>query len=187
MRMRISPANQPYSPTVQALFDRLPQSWSPPFKLFTVLARDERLLKRFMNASTSYLQPSYATVRQREALLLRVTARCKCPYEWGMRVHYFSTEAALGDEHQYATVYGTCDDPVWTPTDRLLIRLADELEDTIAVSDELWSGMKTVFSDEAIIQLLLMAGYYRTVCCLANGLRLPLEPVAGRPFPDRKH
>ena len=76
MRMRISPANQPYSPTVQALFDRLPQSWSPPFKLFTVLARDERLLKRFMNASTSYLQPSYVTVRQREALLRRVTARC---------------------------------------------------------------------------------------------------------------
>ena len=28
-----------------------------------------------------------------------------------------------------------------------------------------------------------MAGYYRTVGYLANGLRLPLEPNVGRPFP----
>jgi alkylhydroperoxidase family enzyme len=185
--MRIDPAGAPFAPNVQVFFERLPKSWKPPFKLFTVLARDERLLLRFTNAATSYLQPSHVTVRQREILLLRVTARCKCAYEWGMRVHYFAEEAALGEDQQYGTVYGSSDDPVWTSTDRLLIRLADELEDTVAVSDELWNGMKETFSDEAIIQFLLMAGYYRTVSCLANGLRLPLEPMVGRPFPKRKN
>jgi alkylhydroperoxidase family enzyme len=184
--MRIDPASAPYAPNVQALFGRLPKSWSPPFKLFTVLARDERLLLRFTNAATSYLEPSHVTVRQREVLLLRVTARCKCAYEWGMRVYYFAKDAALGEDHQYATVYGSADDPVWTPMDKLLIRLVDELEDTVAVSDGLWDEMKATFSEEAIIQFLLMAGYYRTVSCLANGLRLPLEPVVGRPFPERK-
>jgi alkylhydroperoxidase family enzyme len=185
--MRIDPASTPFAPNVQAFFERLPKSWKPPFKLFTVLARDERLLLRFTNAATSYLQPSHVTVRQREVLLLRVTARCKCAYEWGMRVHYFAEEAALGEGQQYATVHGSSDDPVWTSTDRLLIRLADELEDTVAVSDELWKEMTATFSDEAIIQFLLMAGYYRTVSCLANGLRLPLEPMVGRPFPERKN
>jgi hypothetical protein len=47
-----------------------------------------------------------------------------------MRVHYFAEEAALGEDHRDATVYGSCDDPVWTSTDKLLIRLADEVEDT---------------------------------------------------------
>jgi hypothetical protein len=151
------------------------------------LARDERLLLRFPNAATSYLQPGHVTVRQREVLLLRATARCKCAHEWGMRVHYFAEEAALGEYHRYATVYGSCDDSVRTSTDGLLIRLADELEGTVAVSDGLWDELKAIFSDEAILRFLLMAGYYRTVSCLANRLRLPLEPVVGRPFPGRKN
>ncbi len=35
--------------------------------------------------------------------------RCKRAYEWGMRVHYFAEEAALGEDHRYATVYGSCE------------------------------------------------------------------------------
>jgi alkylhydroperoxidase family enzyme len=68
----------------------------------------------------------------------------------------------------------------------VLVRLADELHDTISVSDALWNDLRTTFSDEAILQLLLMAGYYRTVAYLANGLQLPLEPQVGRPFPARR-
>jgi alkylhydroperoxidase family enzyme len=181
--MRIEPVTTPYAPNVQALFDRLPASWSPPFKLFTVLARDERLLLRWTRGAVSYLEPSHVTVRQREVLLLRVTARCRCAYEWGMRVHYFAGQADLSDDQIYATVYGDHTDPGWSATDMVLIRLADELHDTVDVCDQLWTDLKKSFSDEAIMQLLMMAGYYRTVAYVANGLKLPLEPVVGRPFP----
>jgi hypothetical protein len=159
--MRIEPAKPPFTPKVQALFDRLP--WSPPFRLFTVLARDERLLLRFTGAAVGYLQPSHVTVRQREVLLLRVTARCRCAYEWGMRVHYFAEEAALSDAQIRASVHGDSSDPSWSPNDRILVHLADELHDTVAISDELWRDVRAAFSDEAILQLLMMAGYYRTV------------------------
>src|SRR3954469_1613275 len=185
--MRIASASPPFAPKVQALFDRLPADWSPPFKLFTALARDERLLLRFTGSSVSYLEPSHVTVRQREVLLLRVTARCRCAYEWGMRVHYFAEQAGLNETQIYASVYGDADDRSWLPDDKALVRLADELHDTIAVSDALWTDLCAAFSEEAILQLLLMAGNYRTVACLANGLRLPLEPNVGRPFPARKH
>jgi hypothetical protein len=30
----------------------------------------------------------------------------------------------------------------------------------------------------------MMAGQYRTVAYIANGLQLPLEPKVGRPFPQ---
>ena len=36
---------------------------------------------------------------------------------------------------------------------------------------------------KSILELLLLAGYYRTVGYLANGLRMPLEPDVSRPFP----
>ena len=54
------------------------------------------------------------------------------------------------------------------------------------LDDALWTDLRAAFSEEAILQLLLMAGHYRTVAYLANGLRLPLEPKVGRPFPARK-
>jgi alkylhydroperoxidase family enzyme len=181
--MRITPVSPPFAPKVQALFDRLPASWSPPFKLFTVLARDERLLLRFTGSSVSYLEPSHVTVRQREVLLLRVTARCRCAYEWGMRVHYFAGEAELNEAQLYASVYGDADDAAWQPNDKILLRLADELHDTISISNVLWADLRAAFSEEAILQMLLMAGNYRTVAYVANGLRLPLEPGVGRPFP----
>ena len=68
--MRIKPVSPPHSEAVQALFNRLPASWSPPFKLFTVLARDERLLLRFTGGAVSYLEPNHVAIRQREVLLL---------------------------------------------------------------------------------------------------------------------
>jgi alkylhydroperoxidase family enzyme len=182
--MRIEPISPPYAPAVQALLDRLPASWSPPFKLFTVLARDERLLLRFCNGAVSYLEPSHVTIRQREVLLLRVTARCRCAYEWGMRVHYFARDADLSDDQVHATVHGDSDDPLWSPTDRLLVRLADELHDTVSIGDELWKGLRTAFTEAAILQMIMMAGYYRTVAYVANGLRLPMEAGVGRPFPQ---
>jgi alkylhydroperoxidase family enzyme len=181
--LRIAPVSPPFAPNVQALFDRLPASWSPPFKLFTVLARDERLLLRFTGSAVSYLRPSHVTVRQREVLLLRVTARCRCAYEWGMRVHYFAGEAGLSDAQVYASVYGDAEDDSWQPDDKVLVQLADELHDTVSISDALWTNLRAAFSEEAVMQLLLMAGYYRSVATIANGLRLPLEPEVGRPFP----
>ena len=182
--MRIDPVSPPFAPNVQALFDRLPASWSPPFKLFTVLARDERLLLRFTGGAVGYLQPSHVTIRQREVLLLRVTARCRCAYDWGMRIHYFAEEAGLNEKQIRASVFGVADDPAWTLEDRVLVRLADALHDTVSIGDQLWTDLRTTFPEEAILQLLMMAGQYRTVAYIANGLQLPLEPKVGRPFPQ---
>ena len=115
------------------------------------------------------------SIRQREVLLHRVTARCGCEDEWGMRVHYFAGEAGLTAAQIGATVHGDADSACWEANDALLIRLADELHDTCDISDELWPALRAAFEDEAILELLMLAGYYRMVGYLANGLRLPLE------------
>src|SRR5438874_8127310 len=133
--MRIAPVSPPCAPKVQALFDRLPADWSPPFQLFTVLARDERLLLRFTGSSVSYLEPSHVTVRQREVLLLRVTARCRCAYEWGMRVHYFAEQAGLNETQVYASVYGRADDASWKPDSSVVVRLGEEPQAPVSAAD----------------------------------------------------
>ncbi len=137
-----------------------------------------------MNGAVSYLQPSHVTIRQREVLLLRVTARCQCAYEWSMRAHYFARDADLSEAALRATVHGDATDAAWSAHDRLLIRLADELHESVSISDTLWVQLRAAFSEEAILQLIMMAGYYRTVAYVANGAKLPLEPGICRPFPE---
>jgi alkylhydroperoxidase family enzyme len=54
------------------------------------------------------------------------------------------------------------------------------------IADELWAALREdAGSDEAMIELLMLAGFYRTVSYLTNALRLPLEEGAAR-FPARQ-
>jgi alkylhydroperoxidase family enzyme len=90
----------------------------------------------------------------------------------------------LNDAQLRASIHGDADDPSWAADDRVLIRLADELHDTSSIGDELWAELRAAFSEEGILQMLLMAGHYRTTAYLTNGLQLPLEPRVRRLFPD---
>ena len=154
-----------------------------PFRLFTTLARHSELFERFIRGAPGYLPGTKLSIRQREVLLHRVTARCGCEYEWGMRVHYFAGEAGLTAAQVSATVHGNADSACWEANDAVLIRLADELHDSCGISDDLWPALRAAFEDEAILELLMLAGYYRTVGYLANGLRLLPEPDVSRRFP----
>jgi len=62
---------------------------------------------------------------------------------------------------------------------RLCIDNPDKLN---ALTVAMWRELRAAFSEEAMLELLLLAGFYRTVSYLANALRLPLEPDAAR-FP----
>jgi hypothetical protein len=181
--MRIAPVTPPYSAAVQAEFDRLPRSWQPPFRHYTALARDLRLLRAYRSGSVAYLDPSYLTIRQRELFLLRVTGRCRNAFEWTLRVHYFADAAGLSEAQQRGSVHGGPDDPCWQPGDALLIRLADELHEGASIGDGLWGELAAAFPPEAILQLILLAGHYRTNAYVTKGLRVPVEARTRRPFP----
>jgi alkylhydroperoxidase family enzyme len=177
---RIAPAPPPHDDKTQGILDRIAQRWGPPFLMFKVLAREPRLFQSFIAGSVGYLEPSHITVRQREVLLLRVTALAGCEYEWGIRVHFYADDAWLTEPQVAATVSGDHDSADWTPEDTLLLSLAEELHATCTISDALWPRLAASFTDEAILQLVMLAGYYRTVAYLTNGLKLPLEPMGKR-------
>ena len=65
----------------------------------------------------------------------------------------------------------------------LLIQLCDLLHDECRVADELWSELRILFPENALIEILMLAGFYRTVSYLTNAMDLPMEDV-GIPFPS---
>jgi 4-carboxymuconolactone decarboxylase len=88
----------------------------------------------------------------------------------------------LSQEQLFATVNGDAEDPAWSKDDAMLIRLADELHDTCQVSEELWSELEGRFSEEQLLELLIIAGQYRLISYVINGARVERESWADR-FP----
>ena len=178
MNARILPAEPPFPTDVQNALNRIMPPGMPPLTLFTTLARDPRLFGKFFAAGL--LDRGHLTLRQREIVIDRTTALCGSEYEWGVHVASFARRAELTGAQIDAIVSGTADDAGWTANDRVLLQLCDALHHNCTIDDDLWQALKGDFSDEAILELLMLAGFYRTVSYLTNALRLPLEPYAAR-------
>jgi alkylhydroperoxidase family enzyme len=175
--VRVSPAPVPLPADIQATIDAIMRG-NPPLVLFTTLARDRRLFFKFFNSGL--LDRGHLSLREREIVIDRVTAQCNAEYEWGVHVSTYAAKAALSDTQIQSLTTGGPDDDCWDDEERLLIRLCDNLHDSCSLDDELWRELASTHSEEAIIELLMLAGTYRTVSYLVNGLRLPLEPNARR-------
>lgn len=179
MAPRITPAQAPYPPAVQARLDRL-LGERPPIQLFQVLARDERLFSRFMDGGL--LDRGHLTMRQRELAILRVCALCGSEYEWGVHVAIFAEHAGLSEREVAATTRPSGDFP-WPDQDRLILSFCEQLQDSCDLPEDSWSELRQFFDEMALLELLLLIGKYRQVCILTNALRLDLEPQGAR-FPS---
>ena len=174
MTARIAPAPAPYPPEIQAWLDRTMPPGQPPLVLFTTLARDPRLFGKFFSAGL--LDRGHLSLRQREIVVHRTTALCGSEYEWGVHVAIFAAKAGFDAEQLRSLASGTPDDAGWGDDERVLLRMCDALHRDCMLDDALWQSLKQHFSDEAMLELLMLAGFYRTVSYLTNALRLPLEP-----------
>lgn len=180
MSPRIEPAQAPYPPAVARTLDQLKTPGEQPLSLFRTLARDERLFSRFTGGGL--LDPGHLTLREREIVIHRVCALNGAAYEWGVHAAIFSGPAGLDAEQLTATTapgVATC----WGPREALLIGFCDAVNATANIDDALWARLSEAFSDSARLELMMLAGFYRTVSLLVNGLRLEPEPFAA-PFPS---
>src|SRR3569832_1282761 len=100
---RIAPLKPPIPPAVQARLDAMIQD-TPPLVLFTTLARNARVFERFM--AGGLLDKDSISLREREIVIDRTTARCRSEYEWGVQVAIFAKPAGLSEAEVAAFVFG---------------------------------------------------------------------------------
>jgi alkylhydroperoxidase family enzyme len=177
---RIHAAEPPYSEPVAAALARIMPPGVAPLALFRVLAANERVFLRVM--AGGLLDRGSLTLRDRELVIDRTCFRCGSEYEFGVHVALFGPRVNLTDEE---TLGLATDDPattVFSPREQLLLRLCDELHATATIGDPLWAALAAEWSDEQLVELVMLAGYYHAIAFATNALRVPLEPFAGR-FP----
>ena len=181
---RIAPLQPPYD----AATDEMLRRWMPPgaavepLALFRTLAVHPELMSRMRPLGSGILNHGQLSPRDREIVLHRACARAGAEYEWGVHAVAFAEAVGLTAEQVASTASGDPRDPCWSDHDALLVRLADELHDTATVSDELWAQLTEGYTDQQLLELIVTAGWYRTLACVINAVRIPLEPWAAR-FP----
>ena len=172
---RIAPLEPPHPAEMQADFDKLMRG-APPLKLFRTLAHNPRVLSRMM--AGGLLDRGSITLRQRELMILRTTARCGAEYEWGVHVAAFGNKANWTPEEVAASASGPTDAALWSADERLILALADQLHETQQVDEALWQALSVEFASDQLVELVMLAGLYHAVSFCVNAFGVENEDFA---------
>jgi alkylhydroperoxidase family enzyme len=173
---RIPPLSPPYEPDVEAYINKLmpPDSGIEPLRIFRTLAVNFDLATRMRPLSAGLLAHGSIAPREREIVILRTTMLNGAEYEWGVHAEIFNELTT----QEVAATAGRAGD--WTGSDALLIRMCDELHVTATVSDELWAELAGHWTPAQLLELLILAGWYRTISYVINALQIEPESWAPR-------
>ena len=182
MKHVLRPIEPPYSAEVAKIFKQYPQGDDGYIiLLFRVFANSIRFLtkKGVLNLLD---KDSPLTLREREIVILRVTANMDCEYEWGVHVNAFAKAAKLTHEQIAATRLAEDDAKCWTPKESLLVRCVDELCTYAKIQDDTYKQFQECWDLEQQLEILALCGNYHTVGFVANTSRITPEEM-GAKFP----
>jgi hypothetical protein len=173
---RLAPLTQPYPADAAAELAQMPAD----IALFRTVAHNPRVLSRWRGGGL--LDKGSITLRQREILILRTTAKLKAEYEWGVHVGFFAAKAKFSDAEIRATVHG--DAAAWPAAEEsVLVAFADALVATGTVDDALWQKAAQYYKADQLIEIIALVGFYHLVSFTVNATGVALEAGAPR-FPQ---
>lgn len=161
------------SPELEELFAKSSLRDGPPLNIFRTLGQHPRLLKRFNLFGGLLLSEGLLPAREREIVILRVGWRSGSVYEFGQHTLIGQAVGLTADEVRRLAL--PADDGGWQGLDAVLVTFADELCATNDVSDATWKELEGHFGPAEVVELLVVAGFYRLVSGYLRAARVPLD------------
>jgi len=137
-----------------------------------ILIRHAELYKAHMEVAQKYLSDCEMDIRDRELAILRIAWLSQAPFEWGSHVKIAKRNGITSEEIERVMEGSWA--PGWRKQDRAIMRAVEELHFDSMVTDDTWSDLQQFYNDKKLIELLILAGQYKTVAYYQNSLRLPL-------------
>ena len=176
---RVAPLPRPWSEEDAAGIGRWghPAATYPPLLLTRALQRHPKLADRTRHLGEGLYVDGRLPARTRTLAILRTCALVRCAYEWGGQAAFSGPIAGVSEQECDAQVLEPADAPRWSPAERALLSAVDEIEATGAWTDATWAALADPggLDDEQRMELLIVIGWYRTICTLCNGLALGIE------------
>lgn len=180
MSNRLVPLEAPFPAETEALLARYPRQDGYLLSLFRTFANSPRFLAR--GVPNLLDKDSPLALRDREIVILRVTAYYDCEYEWGVHVAIFASAAKLTGVQVSATRLMLANAPVWSEREQRLLAAVDAFCHRGVLTDDALDAFTEDWTKAQQLEILALCGAYDTVSLVANAARLPPEPFAKR-FP----
>jgi 4-carboxymuconolactone decarboxylase len=137
-----------------------------------ILIRHAELYDAHVQVAQKFLSDCEMTIRERELAILRIGWLSQAPFEWGAHVEIAKRNGVTAQEIE-RLIEGSAA-PGWGEQDRALVRAMEELHADSMIGDATWAQLEKFYSDKKLIEILILAGQYKTVAYYQNSLRLPL-------------
>lgn len=179
---RIEPLHPPYSPEAAERLEAMMPPGVPPILLFRTFAKNLPMARAMGQWGGYELSKTLTlSMRDREIVIDRTCARCRCEYEWGVHIAFFADRVKLTHEQQRSITHGSATDSCWTDDrERILIEAVDALHDTGTMDDSVYARLAAELSEEQILDLTMLCGWYHAISFTANVAAVTLEPGAPR-------
>ena len=107
MTSRIDPISPPYSRHVAERLDAMMPPGVPPILLFRTFVQNLPMTTAMRGWGSYELSKRLSlSLRDREIVIDRTCARCRCEYEWGVHVAFFAERAGLSSEQVTSLTQG---------------------------------------------------------------------------------
>ena len=151
-----------------------------PLNLRRALVHDPKLFVAFQAMAQTVLFKGSLPEREREIAIMRTGVLTRSEYEWGMHVSIYAERCGLTDQQVDDLTADDIRQELWTPRERLIVRMVDELHQYSTISDATWNELRSNWPHDEIVQLVMASGFYHMAAFFLNSMAVPLEEGARR-------
>jgi 4-carboxymuconolactone decarboxylase len=143
--------------------------------IFRTLTRNRPLYKAFLALGGHLLGGGGLPEREREIVILRVGRRAGSEYEFGQHTRIGLAAGLTEEEISRLADTAAGGGDGWSDDDSALVAMVDDLCDDDVVSEDTWRRLAGRWNDNEILELLMLAGFYRLVSGVLNSVGVALE------------
>jgi AhpD family alkylhydroperoxidase len=145
-----------------------------PLNLFTTLGRHRRLFRHWLRFAGALMPGGVLPRADTELVILRVAHRAGCAYEWEAHERIAATVGLSAA--QIAAVREGPGAAIWSADERGLLGAVDELQAERRLSEPTFRALRERYTDEQLIELLMLIGHYDMLAGVINGLGIQPDP-----------
>lgn len=166
-----------WDPSLQHVVDNM---HGRPLNIHALMANHPRLLHAWWDLRMYLVNGGDLTQRHCELAILRIAVHTKSWYEWASHVVRGIDSGLTFDEIQNVR----SGDGEWSDADATLLCAIDDIATSNCISEPTRTRLQKHFTDQQVLDIVLLHGMYQTLACLINTWGLELDEHVREQLPE---
>jgi len=146
----------------------------PPLNLFRLWAHSPSTLPHAISLGTACFRDTSLTPFQRELVCLLNAKRLSCEYQCTQHIQ-IAKAIGFTEGQIEALTSGNITSTVWSESEKALLAFVDEVISGPEVSDKVFEKARRCYSDQVLVEVVTMQGFYYSLARIATVFRVDLE------------